>query len=86
MNYPKKCDTCRHTERCRWLLGESYRPNGPCDWVPSRWVLGCARVCPSCGLKYGHDLGCEYVKDCVRRQEEKAQRAYDNSIERMEDR
>lgn len=33
----EQCQDCAHQERCKWLLGTSYRPDGPCDWTPSKW-------------------------------------------------
>lgn len=33
-----RCDDCVHAPRCRWFLGKSYSPSGPCDWIPSRFV------------------------------------------------
>jgi len=33
----RPCSECRHSERCRFLLGPSYRAAGPCDWDPSRF-------------------------------------------------
>lgn len=37
MSKPRRCDSCFHSIRCQWLLGDSYNPAGPCDWDPSRW-------------------------------------------------
>ena len=65
--FKKKCDDCRNTALCRSLLGVSYSSNGPCDWEPSRWVLAAGAICPACRMKYGHDLGCEYVAECVKK-------------------
>ena len=33
----ERCAECHHAKRCRNLLGPSFNPDGPCDWVPSRW-------------------------------------------------
>ena len=34
----KKCKQCRHKHWCKQFLGQSYDPNGSCDWIPSRFV------------------------------------------------
>jgi hypothetical protein len=32
-----KCDDCIWSNHCQWFLGLGYRPDGPCDWDPSRF-------------------------------------------------
>jgi hypothetical protein len=76
MSEPRRCDSCFHSIRCQWLLGDSYNPAGPCDWNPSRWKLGVARICPECGFKYGHNLGCQYVADEKRRMNHQAEKMH----------
>jgi len=34
----RPCRDCRHSSRCKWLLGPSYKDAGPCDWSPSRFA------------------------------------------------
>jgi hypothetical protein len=66
MMYETKCGDCLHETRCRMLLDQSFDPEGPCDWTPSRYRHGSARVCPACGFKYGHNVECRYVVDATK--------------------
>lgn len=67
MNYITKCRDCLHNSRCKSLLGPSYHDDRQCDWSPSKFALAEATKCPSCYLKYGHAMDCEYVAQCRRR-------------------
>lgn len=65
--YKTRCQDCRHSARCQFLLGPSYDKDGGCDWAPSRFSLAAATVCTACGFKFGHDPFCHYVDDCHQR-------------------
>jgi hypothetical protein len=33
------CDSCVHSKRCKWLIGDRYGYQGDeCDWIPSRYA------------------------------------------------
>lgn len=32
------CRDCTHAVRCRFLLCDDYKDDGPCWWLPSRWT------------------------------------------------
>ena len=38
MSSADQCADCQRADFCSQYLGSSYRPDGPCDWIPSRFV------------------------------------------------
>lgn len=54
----QRCDDCSYSARCRELLGPSYKENGPCDWIPSRFESSTKWTCVICGYENTVDERC----------------------------